>query len=56
MDTAGRAGFALTALATLGYVVGLTAPYPGRAFSVTGIMVGITLVAVGLGGGEPDDD
>jgi hypothetical protein len=49
-------GVALTALGTAGYVlgvagedaVGLVDPYPGRAFSVTGVMVGITLLSVGL--------
>ncbi|MFB6160620.1 MAG: hypothetical protein ABEJ61_05515 [Haloferacaceae archaeon] len=41
------AGVALTALAVVGYVVGALAPYPGRAFTLTGVMVGLTLWAVG---------
>jgi hypothetical protein len=47
MDRVVAAGVALTVLGLLGYVVGVFAPYPGRAFSVTGVMVGLTLVAVG---------
>ncbi|MFC7080366.1 hypothetical protein [Halorussus caseinilyticus] len=50
MDTALVAGGALTAAGLVGYVAGLTSPYPGRAFSVTGVMVGITLLAIGYGG------
>lgn len=49
-------GLALTALGGGGYLLGLAGedalglvdPYPGRAFSVTGIMVGITLLSIGL--------
>jgi hypothetical protein len=29
--------------------VGLVAAYPGRAFSISGVMVGITLLAIGAG-------
>lgn len=47
MDRVVVAGVALTVLGLVGYVVGVFAPYPGRAFSVTGVMVGLTLVAVG---------
>jgi hypothetical protein len=47
MDRVVVAGLALTVLGLLGYVAGVLAPYPGRAFSVTGVMVGLTLVAVG---------
>jgi hypothetical protein len=47
MDRVVAAGVALTVLGLLGYVAGVLAPYPGRAFSVTGVMVGLTLVAVG---------
>lgn len=39
-------GLGLTALSLLGYLIGLSTPYPGRAFSITGIMVGITLMAI----------
>lgn len=41
------AGAVLTVLAIAGYVVGVFAPYPGRAFSVAGVMVGITLLSIG---------
>lgn len=43
-------GGTLTVVGLAGYLVGVVAPYPGRAFSVTGVMVGITLLAIGLGG------
>lgn len=39
-------GSALTALSMLGYVIGVYARYPGRAFTITGLMVGLTLVAI----------
>lgn len=39
---------ALLAVAGLvGYVVGVQVPYPGRAFSLTAIMVGVSLLALG---------
>lgn len=41
------AGIALTVAGLVGYVIGVLAAYPGRAFSVAGIMVGITLLSVG---------
>lgn len=44
------AGLALTSASVLGYVAGVVAPYPGRAFTVTGLMVGITLLAIGRAG------
>lgn len=40
-------GYVLVGLGILGYVVGLAVPYTGRAFSITALMVGITLAAVG---------
>jgi hypothetical protein len=43
-------GIALSVLGLVGYLVGVAAAYPGRAFSIAGIMVGITLFAMG---GEP---
>lgn len=49
--TRGRAVLALGGLLTLlglgGYVGGVLAAYPGRSFSVTGVMVGVTLLAIG---------
>jgi hypothetical protein len=47
MDRTTVAGIALTAFSAIGYVVGVAAAYPGRAFSVSGVMVGITLLAIG---------
>lgn len=36
------------------YGAGLFVAYPGRAFSVTGVMVGLTLLAIGRSSeGEP---
>lgn len=40
-------GVALTAVGVAGYVVGVVSPYPGRALSIVGVMVGVTLLAVG---------
>lgn len=40
-------GAVVTAGGTAGYLAGILAPYPGRAFSVTALMVGVTLLAVG---------
>ncbi|WP_396612467.1 hypothetical protein ACH9L7_04115 [Haloferax sp. S1W] len=41
------AGIAVTGLGIVGYAGGIFVAYPGRAFSVTALMVGITLWAVG---------
>lgn len=40
-------GALLTVLGLVGYGLGLGVAYPGRAFSLTVVMVGITLAAVG---------
>jgi hypothetical protein len=45
-------GVALTALAVVGYAIGIAAPYPGRSSTIVGVMVGVTLYAIGYGGGE----
>jgi magnesium transporter len=34
-------GFVLTVVSVVGYLVGVDASYPGRAFSLTALMVGI---------------
>ena len=39
-------GGGLFAVGFVGYVVGIYVEYPGRAFSLTAIMVGLTLVAI----------
>lgn len=46
------AGCLLTGGGLVGYGVGVVAPYPGRAFSLTSIIVGATLIAVGSGEGR----
>jgi len=46
------AGIALTAAGLAGYVAGIAVEYPGRALSLTAIMVGITLALISQGGGE----
>lgn len=40
-------GLGLTVLGLLGYLVGIETAYPGRAFAVTVVMVGVTLAAIG---------
>lgn len=47
MDRTRLAGIGLLGLGLVGYLAGVVAPYPGRAFSVTAVMVGITLAAIG---------
>ncbi|MDG5776257.1 hypothetical protein VB773_08445 [Haloarculaceae archaeon H-GB2-1] len=41
------AGLVLSVVGLAGYAVGLTVPYTGRAFSVTAVMAGTTLAAIG---------
>ncbi len=53
MNRVRTVGLLLTALSVVGYVIGVEAPYPGRAVSMTGLMVGIALVAMsGSGSGS----
>jgi hypothetical protein len=47
MDRTFLAGAGLTGVGLCGYVAGTVVSYPGRAFSLTALMVGITLAAVG---------
>jgi len=47
-------GIAVTVLGLVGYAAGVWVPYPGRSFSVTAVMVGLTLVAIGRSR-EPDE-
>jgi len=47
MDRTFGVGVVLTALALVGYGLGIVAPYPGRSISIAGVMVGITLLAIG---------
>lgn len=52
MNHAFGLGLGLTAGGLVGYAVGVSISYPGRAFSVTALMIGIALVAVGFEGGN----
>lgn len=47
MNTVAGVGMALTGAGIVGYLVGVAAPYPGRSFSLTAMMVGVTVMAVG---------
>jgi len=47
MDRVRAFGVAMTFAALLGYAVGVYAQYPGRGLTLTGLMVGLTLWAVG---------
>lgn len=47
MDRVSAAGIATAGLAAAGYAVGVLAPYPGRSITLTGVIVGLTLWAVG---------
>jgi len=47
MDRTFLAGTGLTVVGVCGYVVGVLVAYPGRAFSLTALMLGITLAAIG---------
>ncbi|MFC7174311.1 hypothetical protein ACFQL0_15135 [Haloplanus litoreus] len=55
MDRTFLAGAGLSVAGLCGYVVGTLVTYPGRAFSLTAIMVGITLAAIGDRRGRPRD-
>lgn len=52
MDRLFALGAALTAVGVVGYAAGVAVAYPGRAFSVTAVMAGVTFLAIGDGGGE----
>jgi hypothetical protein len=47
MDHTRTLGAVLTVAGIVGYSLGVFVPYPGRAFSVAGVMVGLTLLSVG---------
>lgn len=51
MDRLQALGVVLSVLGVAGYLVALWAAYPGRAFTITSFMVGVTLIAMG---GGPD--
>ncbi|SFR69181.1 hypothetical protein [Halogeometricum limi] len=50
MNRERTAASVLTGLSLFGYLVGVVAPYPGRSASLVGLMVGVTLLAIGTGG------
>ncbi|MGZ0746207.1 MULTISPECIES: hypothetical protein [unclassified Haloparvum] len=41
------AGLVLSGVGVGGYVIGVYVPYTGRAFSITVLMVGVALAAIG---------
>ncbi len=47
MNSLQAVGVALTVAGVAGYVVGVVAPYPGRGFSMAGVMVGLTFLSIG---------
>lgn len=49
MDWLPALGGALVLAGLAGYLAGLTVDYPGRAFSLTALMVGSTVFLVGRG-------
>ena len=49
MDRGSLVGGGLLVAGLLGYVSGVYVPYPGRAFSLTAVMVGIVLLLIGEG-------
>ncbi|WP_254537925.1 hypothetical protein [Halomarina litorea] len=51
MNRVRAVGLLVTGLALVGYVVGAEAAYPGRALTLTGLMVGVALVAMSGGWG-----
>jgi hypothetical protein len=55
MDRTRAVGVVVTLASLAGYAAGAVAPYPGRAVTLAGVMVGVTLAAVG-GGSRRDGD
>lgn len=47
MNTVAAVGVTLTVAGVVGYVAGAVVAYPGREFSLTALMVGVTVIAVG---------
>jgi hypothetical protein len=50
MNTVSGSGLVVTVGGVVAYLAGLAVPYPGRAFSLTAVMLGVTLLAVGRSG------
>lgn len=47
MNSVFALGAAVTALGVAGYAAGVAAAYPGRAFSLTAVMVGVPVALIG---------
>lgn len=47
MNRVAAIGILLAVLSLIGYTIGIVGTYPGQAFTITGVMVGIALYAVG---------
>ena len=56
MNSAFVAGLVATAIGVGGYAVGTIVDYPGRAFTLTAVMVGLTLVAIGTANGRGGEE
>jgi len=46
MNWALFAGGSLLTVGVVGYVLGVVRPFPGRAFAITAVMVGLLLVSI----------
>lgn len=55
MNRAIAAGATLSGLGVAGYAAGVWTAYPGRAFSVTALMIGITSLVIGASDHGRDD-
>lgn len=47
-------GMLLTGVGLVGYLTGIWIAFPGRAFSVTAVMVGLTMLAIGRSQGRTE--
>lgn len=53
MNPTSALGTVLLSVGLAGYGAGIAVDYPGRAFSITAVIVGIALVAIGPSMEEP---
>lgn len=47
MNTVSGVGALLTVAGVVGYIAGAVVAYPGRELSLTALMVGVTMLAIG---------
>lgn len=47
MQSVALVGGACSLLSVVGYAIAIHRPFPGRAFAVTGLMVGLSLFLIG---------